>query len=282
MLFWLKASRPGLWFPTLWLYSLPLGRQYLLNSPAFWVGLLFVSFPLNLLTYGWNDLVDVETDANNPRKDSWLFGARGTPEQLVRLPWAMAAFTILGFAPVVVIGGLRMLPLLAAIIGVIALYNLPERGLRGRPPLELLCQAGYLLVIPMSAWLNDAPMPAWQTWVYLCLFCVQSQLIGEVMDIDPDQSAGRRTTGTILGHRPTKVLIIAIVAAEVALLVLVYGDLIFAGLLSLFLVWLILDITVLFGSRRYTLNEMRLFGVGSNVVALGSMVYVWWSGCLLI
>ena len=282
MLFWLKASRPGLWFPTIWLYALPLGRQYLLDSPAFWAGLLFVSFPLNLLTYGWNDLVDVETDALNPRKDTWLFGARGTPEQLARLPWVMAIITAVGFVPVVALGGLRMLGLMAAIVAVIALYNLPQHGLRGRPPLELLCQAGYLLVVPMSAWLNDMPMPAWPTWVYLCLFCVQSQLIGEVMDIEPDRAAGRQTTATILGIRPTKMLIIAVVALEVALLLAVYHDPLFAGLLGVFLLWLILDLTVLFRSRQYTLGQMKLFGVGSNLVALGSMLYVWWSGCLLL
>ena len=282
MLFWLKASRPGLWFPTIWLYGLPLGGLYLLDSPAFWVGLLFVAFPLNLLTYGWNDLVDVEIDASNPRKDSYLFGARGTPEQLKRLPWAMAGITVLAYLPVVVLGGVRMLPLLAAIIAVIALYNLPERGLRGRPPLELLCQAGYLLVVPLSAWLNDAPLPAWPTWIYLCLFCVQSQLIGEVMDIDPDRATGRKTTATVLGIRPTKLLIIVVVAAEVGLLVGMYGDVLFAGMLSLFLLWLILDLTVLFGSQRYTLNQMKLFGIGSNLVALASMIYVWWSGSLLI
>lgn len=282
MLFWLKASRPGLWFPTIWLYSLPLSGMNLLSSPAFWVGLVFVSFPLNLLTYGWNDLVDVETDALNPRKDSYLFGARGTPEQLARLPVAMAAITAAFFLPLVVLDGLRMLPLLAAIVGVIALYNLPERGLRGRPPLELLCQAGYLLVIPMSAWLNDAPLPAWPTWLYLCLFCVQSQLIGEVMDIDPDREAGRKTTATVLGIKRTKLLIIATVAAEVALLLAVYEEWIFAGMLGAFGLWLLLDLTVLFGSQRYTLNQMKLFGIGSNLVALASMVYVWWSGCLLL
>ena len=282
MLFWLKASRPGLWFPTIWLYGLPLSGMHLLESPSFWAGLLFVSFPLNLLTYGWNDLVDVETDALNPRKDSYLFGARGTPEQLARLPWAMAAITAAGFAPVVALGGLRMLALLGAIVGVIALYNLPKNGLRGRPPLELLCQAGYLLVIPMSAWLNSAPLPAVPTWLYLCLFCVQSQLIGEVMDIDPDRAAGRKSTATKLGTRRTKMLIIATVAAEVALLLLVYEALIFGGLLTLFLLWLLLDLTVLFGEQRYTLGQMKLFGVTSNLVALTSMLYVWWSGCLLL
>lgn len=282
MQFWLKASRPGLWFPTIWLYGLPLSGMYLLDSPAFWAGLLFVCFPLNLLTYGWNDLVDVETDALNPRKDSYLFGARGTPEQLARLPWAMLVITVVGFAPVVALGGVRMLGLLSAIVGVIALYNLPKNGLRGRPPLELLCQAGYLLVIPMSAWLNAAPMPAWPTWVYLGLFCVQSQLIGEVMDIDPDRAAGRMTTATRLGTRRTKMLIITTVAAEVVLLLAVYEAFIFGGFLTMFLLWLLVDLTVLFGEQRYSLRQMKLFGVTSNLVALASMLYVWWSGCLLL
>ena len=80
--FILKASRPGLWFVTLWLYLMPLAGSIDLHSPRFWAGLLAVTFPLNLVVYGWNDLVDRETDRANARKDSWLFGARGTDAQL--------------------------------------------------------------------------------------------------------------------------------------------------------------------------------------------------------
>ena len=58
--FLLKASRPGLWFPTLWLYLLPLGGRLLPHAPLFWLGLLYASCPLNLLIYGWNDVVDRE------------------------------------------------------------------------------------------------------------------------------------------------------------------------------------------------------------------------------
>ena len=90
ILFLLKASRPGLWFQTLWLYLLPVaGRAHPLPW-AFWLGAVFVLFPLNLLVYGWNDLVDREVDRVNPRKNSFLFGARGTAAQLATLPRAMA------------------------------------------------------------------------------------------------------------------------------------------------------------------------------------------------
>ncbi|MEM8907345.1 MAG: hypothetical protein AAGD05_05815, partial [Bacteroidota bacterium] len=76
-LFWLKVSRPGLWFATLWLYFLPTSQMSLLHSWPFWLGLVYVTFPLNLLVYGWNDIVDQPIDAFNPRKDSYWFGAKG-------------------------------------------------------------------------------------------------------------------------------------------------------------------------------------------------------------
>lgn len=280
--FWLEVSRPGLWFPTLWLYLLPLSRSATLDSANFWVGLVFMSFPLNFLIYGWNDLVDAETDAQNPRKGTFMFGARPTAEQREQLPRALVVVTLLSFAPVAWLGGpLRMLAVLGGIALVCALYNHPTHGFRGRPPLELACQFAYLLVIPIAAWLNDAPMPPWPTLIYVALFCVQSQLIGEVMDIEPDRATGRKTTATVLGHRGTKLLILVIVALEVALLFFLFGDPWFAGALMGFLVWLILDLTVIYRGRAYTLNEMKLFGLASNAVALVTMGYVWWSACLM-
>ena len=90
MKFYLKVSRPGLWFPTIWLYMLPFGGHQFWVEPMFWLGLLYVTFPLNFLIYGWNDIVDYETDQVNPRKDSFLFGAKGTKAQLAELPKAIA------------------------------------------------------------------------------------------------------------------------------------------------------------------------------------------------
>ncbi len=279
--FLLKASRPGLWFPTIWLYALPLAGTGTWASPWAWVGLLWVTFPLNLLTYGWNDLVDRETDRLNPRKDTWLFGARGTDAQLAGLPRAIVAVQVVTWPALLWRGGLPMLAVLGGMVGFMAIYNHPTRGWRARPPLELLAQVGYLLVVLFAVRLNGvAAPPAW-TFAYLVLFCAQAQLMGEVMDVEPDRAAGRRTTATVLGVGTTKLLIIAVVGAEVTLLCGVFGDLLFGGMMVGALLWLLVDRFVVFGEGGYTLFQMKLFGVGSNVLALLTLAYVGWTGSLL-
>jgi 4-hydroxybenzoate polyprenyltransferase len=273
--FLLKTSRPGLWFPTVWLYLLPLaGAPLPLRSAAFWVGLVAVTFPLNLVVYGWNDRVDRETDRINPRKDSWLFGARGTDAQLDRLPAAMAAIGLSTLGVLVALSGPAVLGVGAAIAAFCWAYNHPTAGLRGRPPGDLLCQAGYLLVVALSCQVNAAPAPALGSWLYLGLFCAQAQLIGEVMDITPDRAAGRATTATVLGSRRARSLIIGVVSAEIGVVAVHFRDPVFAGGLALLLAWLVLDRLVLFPQGDYQPWQMKALGVLGNVAAVGSIVYV--------
>ena len=101
------------------------------------------------------------------------------------------------------------------------------------------------------------------------------------MDIEPDRQSGRTTTATILGMKKTKLLIIAIVAGEIILLLAIFKDYIFGGMLVLALIWLLLDLFVIYKTQTYTLAQMKLFGLLSNVVAIVSMAYVWYSACLL-
>jgi len=282
LLFWLKVSRPGLWFATVWLYILPTGQmESVWTSTPFWIGLFYVTFPLNFLVYGWNDMVDIETDKINPRKDSFWFGARGTKEQLAELWKPMLAVQLLIGPVLLYFVGWKMLWLLLTFIVINGLYNLPKHGLRSRPPLELLCQVGYVLTALFSVFINDTAALPWQTYLYLLLFSVQSHLIGEVMDIEPDKKAGRTTTAIVLGMQKTKLLIITIVLAEVLLLFFVFQAYIFGGMLLVGLVWLLLDLFFIYKTQNYSLTQMKLFGMLSNVVGLVSMSYVWYSGCLL-
>ena len=76
--FILKASRPGLWATAVWFYLLPLGRLQVYHSAGFWLGLIYVTLPLGLIIYGWNDVADADIDRFNPRKGTFLFGARGS------------------------------------------------------------------------------------------------------------------------------------------------------------------------------------------------------------
>lgn len=281
LIFYLKVSRPGLWFATIWLYILPTSHLDIWNSTPFWYGLFYICFPLNFLVYGWNDIVDQKTDALNPRKDTFWFGAKGTPKQLKKL-WIPIFITQLVFYPYIVyIGGIKMLGLLLAFTIINGLYNLPKHGLRSHPPLELLCQIGYLLIVPLSIWINQTENIPWTTYFYLLLFAFQSHLIGEVMDIEPDRKAKRKTTATVIGMKKTKLLIILIVAAEVTLLFTVYQEYIFGSMLAIGLIWLLIDLFLVFKTNTYSLAQMKLFGLMSNILAVVSMAYVWYSGCLV-
>lgn len=282
MVFWLKASRPGLWFATGWLYLLPTSQSAeLLHSWVFWFGLFYTSFPLSLMVYGWNDAVDFETDALNPRKDSFWFGARGTKAQLSNI-WKPIVVTQLLTLPLLVwAGGWHVLVIFGGFLLINMLYNLPKRGLRGSPPFELFSQIGYLLVVPLSISINQMETLPWQTYAYLFLFAIQSHLIGEVMDIEPDRQAGRKTTATLLGMIKTKFVIITIVTTEVLLLFLVFKEYIFGGMLAIGILWLLADVFLIFKNKTYTRAQMEWLAKGSNIIAIASIIYVWYSGCLL-
>jgi len=110
---------------------------------------------------------------------------------------------------------------------------------------------------------------------------MQSHLMGEVMDIKPDKTAKRRTTATHLGVVKTKFLIILIVLLELIILLFYFNEYIFTAMLGAGLIWLIVDLFIIFKNKTYSLFQMRLFGFASNVIAIASIIYVWHSGCLM-
>src|SRR5215467_1353570 len=197
--FGIKASRPGLWLTAVWFCLLPLGQRHVFHSAAFWLGLLYVTLPLGLIIYGWNDIADADIDSFNPRKGTFLFGARGSHAQLRRLPPQIAivqsafALTFLWFDQA------RILLWFFGLVLFTAIYNLPRYGLKSHPPFDILNQAGYLLVFVLSSWLNHTPQLRWPAMFFGALFAMHSHVFGEIMDIVPDRASGRRTTATVIG-----------------------------------------------------------------------------------
>jgi len=279
--FLLQASRPGLWLTAIAFYMLPLGQRDVFHSAAFWLGVLYVSFPMGLLIYGWNDIVDYEADRLNPRKGTFLFGARGTPEQLRGLPLRIALVQ----APFVVafsfLAGAKMLVVFAGIIAAAALYNWPRFNFKARPPLEMLNQAGYLLVFLLSSWMNDVPLLPWATMLFGALFAMHSLVFGQVMDLEPDRATGRRTTATVIGRVPAKLLIVVLLLFEAGLLVRFFGAKELAAFLLVTAMWFAVDVTLIWRSRPYTNREMRFFMLAWNAIALISMPWMWSKAILL-
>src|SRR3984893_3311017 len=94
LVFVLQVSRPGLWTTTGLFYLMPLGQGNFFRSAPFWIGLLYVLFPLGLVLYGVNDIADAAADRYNPRKGTFLFGSLGASEQLASLRWQIALVQI--------------------------------------------------------------------------------------------------------------------------------------------------------------------------------------------
>ena len=281
LVFILQASRPGLWSTQVWFYLLPLGQRNVFHSAAFWLGALYCAFPLGLLLYGWNDYVDFEIDRINPRKGTFLFGARGSREQLHRLPIAMALVQLPFVIFFLHVAGARVLLFFAGSIAIGGmLYNWPRYGWKSRPPLELLNQSGYLLVFVLSSWLNRAPQLPWQAMLFSTMFAMHSHLFGEIMDIEPDRASGRRTTATVIGRVPTKFLIATLLAAECAQVFACFHDLALSAFLLASALWFVLDAVLVWREKPYTPKQMRFAMLAWNVIAIGSMPWVWWKASL--
>lgn len=273
--FIIKASRPGLWLTAVWFYLLPLGQRHVFHSAAFWLGLLYVTFPLGLIIYGWNDIADADIDSFNPRKGTFLFGARGSHEQLRRLPMQIALVQAVFASIFVYLDGARILLWLLGLVLFTAIYNLPRYGLKSHPPFDILNQAGYLLVFILSSWLNHTPQLRWPAMLFGALFAMHSHVFGEIMDIEPDRASGRRTTGTVIGVIPSKVLICALLLLEAGMVWKFFGDFWISGALLLGVLWFLFDALVLWRDRPYSLIQMRVFMLGWNAIALASIPWVW-------
>jgi len=279
----LKISRPGLWFPTIWIYLVPFSLEtnfWLL--PLFWIGLFFVTFPLNYLVYGLNDYNDIKADAVNDRKGNFLFGAKSTKVQLANVPKKIAIVLLPFVIYFTIISGYKMLLLLVFMVVVNVIYNFKPFRVKERPPFEICIQIGYVVTAIFSVLLNDLQMLPWQTLLYLSLFAFQAHIAGEIMDIEPDLQAGKRTTATLIGRKNTKLLMLALLILETYILAFWFKDYVLAGFLAVFSLWLVLDVFVFFKGKPYTVSQMNIFGYAINLSAILSMAWVLYSGKLML
>ena len=51
LIFTIQASRPGFWLTSIWFYMLPLGGRNEFFSVSFWLGVIYMTFPMGLLLY---------------------------------------------------------------------------------------------------------------------------------------------------------------------------------------------------------------------------------------
>ncbi len=278
----LKISRPGLWFPTIWIYLVPFGNQVnFYNSSLFWVGLFYVTFPLNYLVYGLNDYNDEKADAVNDRKGNFLFGAKAPRKHLDGLLLKISLVNMPFILLFTYLSGFIMFLLLLFMVIVNVLYNFKPFRIKERPPFEILIQVGYVTTAFFATELNHLEPLSWQTLTYLSLFAFQAHIAGEIMDIEPDLKSGKKTTATILKRKNSKMLMFVLLAVEAVLVWHWFQDVVLATFLGLFSIWLLFDMFIFFKEKPYTLKQMKFFGWAINFVALLSMAWVLYYGTLV-
>jgi 4-hydroxybenzoate polyprenyltransferase len=278
----LKISRPGLWFPTIWIYLVPFSLENnFWTDYLFWIGLIFVTFPLNYLVYGLNDYNDLKADKLNLRKGNFLFGAKSTEEQLANVPIKIILVVLPFILYFTYISGWEMLLLLLFMIAINIIYNFSPFRIKERPPFEIFIQVGYVFTAFFSVLLNDLQMLPWQTILYLCLFAFQAHIAGEVMDIEPDLNSNKRTTASLIGRKKTKTIMLLLLLVETYILWFWFNDYMLSGFLGLFSIWLILDLLIFFKDKPYSIKQMTLFGIAMNVSAILSMIWVLYSGKIM-
>ncbi len=251
------------------------------EQSAFWIGLFFVTFPLNYLVYGFNDYNDIASDEVNDRKGNFLFGAKASKKQLARVPLKIALIILPFIAYFTFLSGLKMLLLLVFMVVINMVYNFKPFRIKERPPFEICIQVGYVFTAFFSVLLNDLEMIPWQTILYLTLFAFQAHIAGEIMDIEPDLLAKKKTTATLIGRKKAKGLMLGFLLLEVYILSVWFQDYVLAGFLGLFSIWLFLDIFLFFKEKPYTILQMKFFGIAMNISAFSSMLWALYAGKLL-
>src|SRR5260370_17347883 len=75
------------------------------------------------------------------------------------------------------------------------------------------------------------------------MFAMHSHIFGEVMDIEPDQLSGRRTTATLIGRARSKFLIAAFLSIATILVQTYFRDWIITRSLAFAALWFVIHAT---------------------------------------
>ena len=206
------ASRPLSWVNT----AFPFAAAYLVLARSvdarLVVGTLFFLVPYNLLMYGVNDVFDIDSDEQNPRKGG-AEGALLSRSRLRLVLWASLLLPVPFVLWLVPQGTGRAALVLAVSLAAVLAYSLPILRFKERPGVDSLTSSTHFASPAVYGLvLADRPVPQ-DVWFLVAAFFVwgcASHAFGAVQDVRADRAAGIGSVATVLGARPVVVVAIAL------------------------------------------------------------------------
>jgi len=202
LLFLVQVSRPIIWAVLPLVYALGLNAAHASFGLVPIIQMVLLTFPMNLVGCGLNDIYDYESDRRSPRRRAvWGAVVRNEDRPLVyRASLAMMPLVVLGAC---LTRNWDNIVATIALLLVAWLYSVPPLRLKERPPLDSLANGfGYfLLPFTMGYSLNADPraMPLKYYLLALCVCGVHA--LATTADFDADRAAGHRTMAVMFGRR---------------------------------------------------------------------------------
>jgi 4-hydroxybenzoate polyprenyltransferase len=198
----IQVSRPIVWPVLPLVYYLGLHSARAPLSAAAILQMLALTFPMNLIGCGLNDLYDYESDCRSPRRRAIWGAVIGTGDHA--LVWRAVIFMV----PIVLLiaaatGNSSNLIAALLLVSVAWLYSVPPIRLKERPPFDSLANGlGYfLLPFTMGYSLGREPLTMPLRYYLLALCVCGIHALATAADYEADKAAGHRTLAVQFGRR---------------------------------------------------------------------------------
>jgi 4-hydroxybenzoate polyprenyltransferase len=220
LLFLIQVSRPIIWPVLPLVYGLGVNAAHAPVSVVSIIQILLLTFPMNLIGCGLNDIYDYESDRRSRRRRA-VWGA------VVRKEDRPVVFrTSLFMMPLIVLGACltRNRDNIVATVSLLLvawLYSVPPLRLKERPPLDSLSNGlGYFLLPFIMGYSLNADARTMPLKYYLLALCVCGvHALATAADYEADRAAGHQTLAVKFGRRTA-----AAVAFAAFLTAWLFGD----------------------------------------------------------
>lgn len=205
-----QVSRPIVWPVLPLVYGLGMQAGHVAPNAIAIAQIVLLTFPMNLIGCGLNDLYDIESDRRSPRRRT-IWGAVIRPEDREFL-WEACIATM----AVVIFGGCisRNWDNFVTTVSLVLmawLYSVPPARLKERPPLDSLANGvGYFLLPFAMGYSLGADIRTIPTRYYFLTACVCGvHALASAVDYEADRAAGHRTIAVVVGRRAAALIAFA-------------------------------------------------------------------------